>query len=310
MTNLVTGATGYLGGAVARALVRRGEPVRVLVRDPRRAARLEGVEAVSGDVLDPTAVRAALSGARRLFHLAALVRTWSPDRALFHRVNVDATRELVRAAARSGVERIVVTSSFLALGTDAARNPYAASKRAALAAVEEEARAGAPVVVVVPGVVYGPGERTEGSLMTRMLADLLAGRLRALPGSGRQVWSFAWIEDVAEGHLAAAARGRPGVRYALGGENRTLDAFVADFAAAAGVAPPRRHVPRALLRLAGALGEGAARLTGRAPPLTRDVADLLCASWPLDPGDAARELGYRATASAEAIRRTLAWLRS
>ncbi|MEQ8767404.1 MAG: NAD-dependent epimerase/dehydratase family protein [Planctomycetota bacterium] len=322
---LVTGATGFLGQRLARALAERGERLRLLARRVEALPKLDGdVEIVEADLVDPACWDRALDGCRRVYHLAALVKKWVPDRKLFDRVNVGAVERLLERAPAHGVDRVVLTSSFFALGpsTEVAgpvseehrsestpHNDYERTKRALEPIVSDHVRRGAvEVVTTYPGVIYGPGELTEGNILVKTFRDYLAGKLPGIPGSGKQLWSYAFVEDVVEGHRLAMEKGRPGGRYILGGENVTVDHVFSEFARLSGKKPLTRHLPIGLLLGVGAGEEMLAWLFGREPELTRGVARIYAHDWAYSSERAKAELGYRCRPFQEGLEETWAWM--
>jgi nucleoside-diphosphate-sugar epimerase len=309
MRVLVTGGTGYLGRAIVSRLAARGHEPVVFARRAREAA-LPG-DAVDGDICDAAAVARAVGGCEAVIHAAALVSIWQPDPARFDAVNVGGLRHVLEAARAHGVRRLVYTSSFLALPpagrqTPLLANDYQRTKAAGLALARSARDSGLPLVIVVPGVVYGPGVRSEGNLVARLLADHRAGRLPGIVG-GSRVWSFAFVDDVAEGHVTALERGAPGAEYGLGGENvpqRRLFEWLRDVEGR----PLPRELPPTLAGAAGLLEEWRARLTGRTPLITRGAVTIFRHDWPVDSARAMADLGYRATPLAEGLAATLAAL--
>jgi farnesol dehydrogenase len=320
---LLTGATGFLGRTVARRLAARGHALRVLARPTSRLEGLpDGFEVAAGDVTDPLSLGAAAEGCDAVLHMAALVKIWVPDEGLFETTNVGGVRNAL-AAARAAGARLVYTSSFIALGPsgpgalDAARphpgppfrNAYERTKARADALAREAAAAGGDVVILYPGVVYGPGEMTEGNIVARMIADHLNGRLPALVGPADRRWSYAFVEDVAEGHVLALERARAGDRFVLGGENATLARLFDLVHEVAGKAPPRRRVPYAVASLVGRAQWLWAELTGHPPQLTHGEVGVFREEWACDSERAVRELGYSPRTLAEGLRETVRWLR-
>ncbi len=319
---LLTGATGYLGSQIARELRARRMPFRVLVRDPSRldfdSAVAAECEVIVGDLLDERALERALRGARWVIHTAALVKMWVRDYRDFRRVNVDGLKNLLRRAAGAGVERVVYTSSFIALGPSADShaaeglrhsgpfsNEYEETKAQALEWLRTEGFRQFPVIGLLPGVIYGPGPLTEGNLVGGMIHQYLSGKFPALFGSGEQRWSFAFIKDVAEAHRLALERGRVGEEYVLGGDNRSLNDFFRILQDASRVRRPIRRLPFAVGKLAGALDLALANLFGRRPRLTPGVVEIFKHDWVYSSAKAVRELGYHVTPLEEGLRNTL-----
>lgn len=318
---LLTGATGYLGSQIAQELARRRAPFRVLVRSRSRLPFdpvAAGAEVVEGDLCDAAVVQPALRGVNRVIHTAALVKMWVRDPAEFRRVNVDGLKALLEAAHQSGVERVVYTSSFIALGPSADAgaaeglqhhgpysNEYEQTKVEALAWLRAEGFSRYPVLALMPGVVYGPGPMTEGNLVGGMISQYLAGKFPGLLGSGNQRWSFAYNADVVAAHLAALDRGKPGEEYVLAGDNRSLNEFLGALAELSGVRRHVRHLPFAAGKMVGALELAKANLFGRAPQLTPGVVEIFKHDWVYSSARAERELGYHVTRLEDGLKATL-----
>lgn len=318
---LLTGSTGYLGSQIARELAKHGQPFRVLVRDASRLGfdpAEANCEVFTGDVRDGAALGLALRGAKQVIHTAALVKMWVPDRREFRRVNVEALQSLLARAAEAGVERVVYTSSFMALGPSADSgaaeglqhagpfsNEYEQTKVEALEWLRAEGFRRFPVVALVPGVIYGPGPATEGNLVGGMVQQYVAGKFPGLLGSGQQRWSFAFNADVAEAHWAALERGRVGEEYVLAGDNRSLNELFRLMAQLSGARRPVRHLPFALGKLFGALEVLRARASGRPPQLTPGVVEIFKHDWVYSSAKAGRELGYYARPLEEGLKKVL-----
>ena len=323
MKVLLTGGTGFLGKSVARQLDARGHALRILARERSDLAGLPpGAEVVRGDVTDLDSLRRGAAGCDAVLHMAAMVKMWVPERDRFDRVNLGGLRHALEAAAGAGA-RLVYTSSFIAVGPagpqpadearrhpgDRYRNDYERTKALADAIVLEAAAAGRDVVALYPGVVYGPGDLTDGNLVVKMIADHMQGRFPGIIGPGDRLWSYAFVDDVAAGHAAALERGRRGERYFLTGPNASMTELFRTLQQVAGVAPPRRHIPYGVASL---LGRGLylwAELTGHPPLLTHEVVDVFREHWAYSCAKAQAELDYRPTPLDEGLRRTVAWLR-
>ena len=325
MKILLTGGTGFLGRALVRELAPR-HALRLLVRP--RAARQplpEGVEVASGDVTDAASLRAAMPGCDAVLHAAALVKIMAPARE-FERVNVGGLANVLAAARAAAVGRLLYVSSFIALGPseggpggvldESAQpgdgrwiNDYQRTKtladRAARAAIAE----GVALRVVYPGVIYGPGELTEGNIIVRHILDLAHRRLPALLGRAERRWNYAYVDDVARGVALALEQGRDGGRFILGGENVASADFYRLIGEQAGIAIPKRRMPDWLASASGAAMKLGARLTGGVPRLTPDLVEIYRHDWAYSSACAEKELGYRPRSFADGLRPTLAWLK-
>ncbi len=320
---LVTGVTGFLGGRIAARLAAAGHAVRGLVRDEARWADRPGnAEAVVGDVLDVASLRRASSGCDAVVHCAAMVKPWAKDKSSFDRVNVLGLRHVLEAA-KSANARVFYTSSFIALGpTDGAtfdedtphpsgapHNDYERTKRAADLVAREAAAAGAAIVRLYPGVVYGPGAITAGNHVVKNLILHSRGKVAGLLGAGDRRMTFAYVDDVASGFAAALERAKDGSAYILGGDNKTLVDLFAAFQAETGIAPPKMKIPYAVARFAGRLERWRAELFGVEPEITDEIVRIYAHEWTYSSARAEAELGYRVTPLREGVAKTVAWLR-
>lgn len=324
MRVFLTGLTGYLGGRLAELLHERGFDIRALVRDPSRCPEPpSGIKLFKGDLLNPSSYENELKEVDVLIHTAAWVRVWDKDKQRPYRVNVEATEVLFRRAVEAGVQKILYTSSFFALGpssdgkplTESARprppyyNAYQASKAMARERVERLISEGYPIIILYPGVIYGPGRLTQGNHVAKVIRDFQRGLVPGYIGSGHQAWNFAWIDDVALGHILALEKGKIGEGYILGGENRTMRAFFQTLAALLGRRPPRWSIPAPLVKGMAGLQFAAERLLGREPSISPAVVSIYCQNWTYSSQKAIEELGYTITPFEEGIEKTVQWLR-
>ncbi len=321
---LLTGATGFVGSAVARALLARGHAVRVLLRPGSDRRNLDGlaVQPVAGNLTDPASLRHAVAGCRYVLHVAADYRIWVPDPQAMLLANVAGTEALMQAALAAGVERVVYCSSVAALGLTSDGSPadettpvresaiagiYKKSKyraeQAVLRMVREQAL---PAVIVNPATPIGPRD-IKPTPTGRMIADAVAGRMPAYVDTGLNV---VHVDDVAEGHLLALERGRIGERYILGGENLALRELFALIAEAAGRAPPRIRLPRRLLWPLALGMEAAAKLGGFTPLVTRDHLRMARKKMFFSSAKAIGELGYAPRPVRLAVADAVAWART
>ena len=320
MKALVTGATGFVGAALARTLLAAGWQVRVLVRagSDRRNLRALAVQSVVGDLTDNASLERAVEGCDAVFHAAADYRLWVPDPQSMYRANVDGTRNLLEAARRAGVMRIVYTSSVACIGLPADGSPgtedtpvrldsmvghYKRSKFLAEQAALEAAARGAPVVIVNPAAPIGPRD-LKPTPTGQIVLDAALGRTPAYIDTGLNV---VHVDDVAAGHVLAFHRGRIGERYILGGENLPLREILIEITRLAGRSPPRVRLPHAVVLPIAYLAEGFARLTGKPTRVTVDSVRMARKRMYFSSEKAMRELGYSHRPAALAFADALEW---
>ena len=320
---LLTGATGFVGSAVARKLLARGHRLRALVRAGGDRRNIEGLELelVEGDLLAPETFPAALEGCSALFHVAADYRLWAPDPTSLYAANLDGSRALIEAALAAGVERIVYTSSVAVLGimgdgtaanedTPASESAmighYKRSKFLAEQAVRRliEERA-APVVIVNPAAPVGPRD-IKPTPTGRMIVEAAAGRMPAYVDTGLNV---VHVDDVAEGHLLAFERGVIGERYILGGEDMTLAEILGFIAKITGRRAPRIRLSHTLLLPLAHAAEAWARLTGHEPFVTVDGLNMARKHMYFTSAKARAALGYNPRPATEALADAVSWFR-
>ena len=320
MKAFVTGATGFVGAAVALALRRAGWEVRALVRRPSGQGRLRamGADIVAGDLADGAGLERALGGCDALFHVAADYRLGARDPDTLYRTNVDGTRNLLTAAAAAGVARVVHTSSVATIGIPADGTPgdertpvslgamighYKRSKYLGEQVALEHARRGLAVIVVNPSTPIGPWD-VKPTPTGQIVLDAARGRMPAYVDTGLNI---VHVDDVAAGHLAAWEHGRSGERYILGGENMSLREILAEISLLAGRKPPRIRLPYGVVLPIAYLAEGVARLTGRSGRVTLEGVRMSRKRMYFSSERAARELGYHSRPPIEAFRDAVRW---
>lgn len=323
MTTLVTGATGFVGAAVARKLLERGEPVRVLVRPESDRRNLEGlkVDPVEGDLRDRASLARALKGVGSLYHVAADYRLWTRDPGELYASNVEGSKAIVEAAAEAGVGRMVYTSSVAVLGINKDGSPsneytpvslsdmighYKRSKFLA----EEAVRAlitkhELDVVIVNPSTPIGPRD-VKPTPTGRMVLDAARGKMPAYVDTGLNV---VHVDDVAVGHLAAYDKGSKGERYILGGHDMSLRDILAEVARIAGRKPPRVKLPHGAVMPVAVVSELFARLFGGEPLATVDGIRMARKKMYFSSAKATAALGYEPRPAVEALADAVAWFR-
>lgn len=317
---LVTGGTGFVGSHVVRCLLAHGQEVRVLVRRSSDRSNLAGlpVELFEGDLRDAAAVRRAVRGCARVFHVAADYRFWVPDPDEMWRSNVEGTVHVMDACLAEGVERVVHTSTVGTIGLAGLPAPcdettpllpgqlgslYKRTKLEAERAVLARVARGLPAVVVNPSTPVGPGD-VKPTPTGAILVDFARGRMPAYVDTGL---NLVHVRDVAEGHWRAAQRGRVGERYILGNRNVTLRELFAELAVLTGRPAPRVRLPYWVALTAGALSTGVAGLTRSPPRVPLEAVRTARHRMFFDPGKAVRELGLPLTPVRAALEDALAW---
>jgi dihydroflavonol-4-reductase len=322
MKALVTGATGFVGAAVARALGAAGWQVRVLVRSGSDRSNLQqlAAEIVEGDLTDVGSLERALAGCVGLFHVAADYRLGARNPEPLYRTNVDGTRNILNAARSARVPRIVYTSSVATIGIPSDGSPgdertpvalanmighYKRSKYLAEQVAREAARAGMSVVIVNPSTPVGPGD-IKPTPTGQLVLDAAAGRMPAYVDTGLNI---VHVDDVGAGHLLAFERGTAGERYILGGEDMTLQTILAQIAQLVGRKPPRIRLPYAAVLPVAYLAEAFAAVSGRSGRVTLEGVRMSRKRMFFSSGKAVSELGYRWRPPLEAFEDAVRWFR-
>ena len=327
MRAFVTGATGFVGSHVARALANMGADLRLLVRasSPTRNIDSLSAERVIGDLREPDSLRSAIAGCDAVFHVAADYRLWTRDAAdtlSMYRCNVEGTRGLIDAARQAGVRRIVYCSSVATMGFTGnghAANEdspvglenmighYKRSKFLGEQVAMEAGKSGGDVVVVNPTTPVGECD-LKPTPTGRIIVDFLKRKFPAYVDTGLNLVD---VREVARGHIAAWEKGRPGERYILGGENLTLKQILDRLAAIAGLAAPRVRLPY-LVALAAGVGDTVVtgRLRRREPRVTLDAVRMGRKKMWVSSEKAERELGWNIVPVDDALRRAVEWFRA
>ena len=321
MKALVTGATGFIGANIVRALLDAGYEVRALVRPESDRRNLDGldIEFATGDVRDPGSLQRAMQGCELVFHAAALYSFWVRPRRLIYDINVTGTRNVLDAALKARVERVVYTSSVATLGLRDDGTPadestpvdpqkiigdYKKSKYLA-EQVALEYSTKLPVVIVNPSFPVGPYD-AKPTPTGKVILDFLNRKMPAYVETGMNVVA---VEDVAVGHVLAATRGRIGERYILGGENVTMRELLELLSEITGLAAPRIRLPYYPILGLSYLNAAICAITGATPRMTPETIRMSRHYMFFDPGKAVRELGLPQTPAREALRRAVEWFR-
>ena len=320
---LVTGASGFIGGHLARALAERGDRLRLLLRpgSDRRGLAGFSFEEALGDLRDSDSLERAINGCSTVFHVAADYRLWAKDPTELKRSNVDGTRNLLEAANRAGVDKVVYTSTVGTIGIVGDGTPgdedapvaladmtgqYKRTKFLAEQVALEYAERGLPVVIVNPTAPVGEAD-LKPTPTGRILVDFLRGAMPAYLDTGLNLVD---VRDVAQGHLLAAERGRLGERYILGGQNLSLQEILQRLAAITGRQAPGVQIPYALAWLFGAAGTAWADWTGCAPRAPLEAVRMARKKMYARSDKAQNELGWRPGPVDAALKRAVEWFQA
>src|SRR2546422_4362661 len=319
MTTLVTGAAGFLGSHVARQLVARGDEVRVLLRtsSTNRAIADLSLEYVTGDLRDPASLDRAMKGVKRVFHVAADYRLWARRSREIYDSNVGGTKNLLEAAKRVGVEQLIYTSTVATIAVDRPQHPneftdsrleemvghYKRSKWMAEQETLRAAKAGLPVIVVMPTTPVGPWD-WKPTPTGKIILDFLNGKM---PGYVETGLNFLGVEECAAGHLLAAEKGKIGERYLLGAENLTLKQVLDELEKITGLPAPRLKIPHGLALGAVYSETALSRLVGREPGIPVEGVKIARHMMFVDCARAKGELGFQAGPVAAALERAVRW---
>jgi dihydroflavonol-4-reductase len=323
MLAFVTGATGFVGSHVARALAAEGADLRLLVRASSNTSNIADLKAdlVIGDLRDAASLENAISGCDTVFHVAADYRLWVRDPEEMYRANVEGTRAILEASRKSGVRRVVYTSSVATMGfTDGQPaneespvslanmiGPYKRSKFMAEQVAVEAAKRGLDVVIVNPTTPVGDRD-IKPTPTGRIVVDFLKKKFPAYVDTGLNLVD---VTECARGHIAALEKGRRGERYILGGENLTLKQILDKLAAITGLPSPSVRVPYVLALATGVVDEVVTgRIRGREPRATIDAVRMGRKKMFVSSAKAERELGWKIVPVEEALRRAAEWFRA
>ena len=322
MKALVTGATGFVGSSIVRELLKDGAEVRVLVRENSDTRNIDGldVEVAYGDIRDGESVKAALKGCDTFYQTAALIAWWVPDRKAFYDVNVEGTKTALNAALEQGVEKVVYTSSALAIGCHGVDHPaneeaefnlwktgehYCISKYLGEVEAKKICEKGLPLVIVDPCGVVGVRD-IKPTPSGKIIIDMLNKKIPAYMDGGG---NYVDVEDVARGHILAAHKGRIGERYILGNENMSVRDYFGLIGEVSGVEPPKLKIPYSVAIAMGYMYQFVASITRKPPLITAPGVRIGSKYMAFDSSKAVNELGFPQTPIKATIEKAVNWFR-
>ena len=322
MTDIVTGANGYLGNVLVKKLLERGRRVRALVRSTSDLQSLKDldIELFTGDINDIDSLRRAFNGAEYVYHLAAIISLMPGNRNFIHKINYLCTKNIIQVCIECNVKRLVYTSSIHALEStlngvvinedipycsDTNKSSYDSSKSMASKEVLNAVHNGLDAVIVNPTGIIGPYDFPV-SAITKTFIDFAKSKFKlAIEGA----YDFVDVRDVAEGHILACEKGKKGENYILSGERLSVSEMMKILESITGIKAPRYYLPLGLGKFIGSLMPIYYRITGVKPYFTRYSVEVLCSNSYISHEKASRQLGYNPRPVKDSIRDSLAWLK-
>jgi farnesol dehydrogenase len=317
----ITGSAGFIGSVLLEKLIRRGFAVRGFSHKPPESK--PNIEYIQGDITDIESLRRGMEGCRYVFHLAAYAKNWSPDVKTYEQINIEGTRNVFTVAREVGAERIVWTSTIVTLGptppgvvgneampriTEQCFTEYERTKTAMERDAGRWIEEGLPLVIVNPTRVYGPGLFTESNTVSKLIDDFRQGRFPFLLNYGINIGNYAFVDDVAEGHILAMEHGKTGERYILGGENVSLEELFRTVDRIDGKKRFQLKIYKFTPLMVAKFFELRAGLFGIYPPITPGWVRTFLADWAFSCEKSERELGYTPISFEEGVRKTCQWL--
>ena len=324
MNIFITGATGYIGAELTKALTRSGHIVHALIRDAKKQSSIEhpNIKFFEGNILDNESLKKGMENCEAVFHLAAYARVWAKDPEVYFKVNVEGTKNVLETALKLGVKKLVYTSTAGVIGPSYQKasteeslrkvdffNEYESSKSISENLIYAYLLKGLDTVVVYPSRVYGPGLMSDSNAVTKLIEQYIKGKWRLIPGDGSRTGSYAYIKDVIEGHVQALLKANPGKRYILGGENVAYNQLFDIIKKVSGKNHKLIKVPVPAMQAFGHMQMIKKSITGKPPLLTPAWIKKYEFDWSLDSGKAIEELDYKITPIEEGVSKTIEWLK-
>ena len=323
MKIFITGATGYIGTNLALHLANSGHTVRALYRSKSKAISLKhnNIKLFEGNISDTKSLERAMQSCDGVFHVAAFAQVWAKDPKIFFDINVDGASNVLNIAAQSGVKKIVVTSTAGVFGpsineavTEESKRTidffteYERSKSVAEEKILDLVSKGQNIVIVNPTRVYGPGLLSVSNAVTRMIKLYIEGKFHIIPGNGKSIGNYVFIDDVVDGHILAMNKGKPGEKYILGGTNASYKEF---FDTLINVSQKKYFLfklPLSFMTATSNLMMLMSKLFGKPPLITPSWVKRLMYDWEISSKKAENALGYKITPLAEGMKKTINWI--
>jgi nucleoside-diphosphate-sugar epimerase len=320
----ITGGTGFIGQKLARKLADEGHQVVALIRSKGKAKDLQhdNISFVEGDLFNLGALEVGMHESDEVYHLAAFASVWAKDDT-FSRVNIDGTINILNAAKKKGVKKVLVTSTAGVIGPaidgpvneDTPRQvdfftDYESTKYESELKIKEYVAEGQHVVIVNPTRVYGPGPLNVSNSVTKLIKQYTEGKWKFIPGDGMSTGNYVFVDDVINGHVLAMEKGRAGERYLLGGEDATYHELFDTIADIGGQKYKLYKMPLGVLLTFGKIQLFLAKAVGRPPLITPGWVRKYLYKWSVSSQKAQRELGYEITPLRDGVQKTVDWVRS
>jgi nucleoside-diphosphate-sugar epimerase len=325
MNILVTGSTGFIGRQLCFTLANKGYNVKALCRNIHHPYLIKhaNIEPIKGDILDTDSLLNAMQGCTQVYHTAAMAKMWCRNQDDFLETNVTGTRNVLEAAQKAGVKRIVYTSTCGVWGPTlkyplTEEEPrivgfpiaYERTKYLAELEVNKFVQQGMDVVTVNPSRVFGEGPITDSNTVSKMISGYLKGKWRIIPGDGGQISNYSYLDNVVDGHIAAMEKGLTGNRYILGGEDVSFNEFFSTLEQVSGVQRNMVRVPQKVIKFYSHIEALKTKLTGLTPVFLPEFADRLKFNQKYSSQKAVEQLGYKITPFTEAMRKTVDYLKA
>ncbi|MFT3751182.1 MAG: SDR family oxidoreductase [Agriterribacter sp.] len=325
MAILITGSTGYIGSKLTGRLAQKGETIHLLCRTAPALPEFNNpaIKIFIGDITDTDSLKPALENVDKVYHLAAYARLWAKDPSTFYKLNVEGLDNVLKTSKAAGVSKIVYTSTAGVIGPSKDKpmtendpritgffNLYESTKSESEKLALNYSKNGLNITILNPSRIYGPGFDTGSNPVTKIAEMYMKGNWKIIPGSGNDIGSYPYIDDVVDGHIAAMEKGRNGERYILGGVNATFNELMALIQKHSGIEKKLRHVPFFALNIVSRIMLLNASITGKPPLITPDWVAKYKYDWALDSSKAVNELGYKIRSLDEGIRLTVEWVKA
>lgn len=324
MKIFITGATGFIGTALTKKLVEDGNLIHALIRTSSKSGLIdfENVILKKGNLLNKESLYHGMMGCEQVYHLAAYAKPWAKDPGIYYNINVQGTLNVLTAAVKAGIKKVVITSTAGVLGPSDGKSlkensvnntlPFTEYERTKIIMEEKVlvyAKRKIQVVIVLPSRLYGPGQLTVSNSVTKMIRFYLNGIWPVIPGNGQNLGNYVFIDDVISGLILAMKNGKPGERYIIGGETVSYNEFFETLSKASGKNRLMIKTPLKILLIISRIQLHLAKLTDKPPISTPDWIKKYCHSWAITSNKAKDELGYRITPLYEGMLKTIEWLK-